>query len=131
MKRNGSVLIAVLVCMAIATTILLGIVQSSLRLQRQMRHEMQMEQTRWILDAGISQASKQLNSEPDYRGGMLRIEPGLSHFSEPSIEVVILPSQTKVGKIQARITARLQGLGKYAPVTQRSKTIEFNKPTTE
>ncbi len=55
-QRNGTIVIAVLVCLAIATTILFGAIEVSLRQRRQVRSETQMEQTYWLLDAGIGAA---------------------------------------------------------------------------
>ncbi len=52
-RRNGTVLIAVLACAAVAVSLVMLSVQVSLRQRRILRTEHQLEQTRWVLDAAV------------------------------------------------------------------------------
>ncbi len=72
-QRSGSALVVVLVALAVCTSILLTLTSSSLRSRRQLRTELQVEQTHWLLDAGIRRAYQQLGSDAAYEGESFRI----------------------------------------------------------
>ena len=121
-KRRGTILIAVLVCLGIATTIVLGAVQSSMRQHRQVRRELQVEQTRWLLDAGIERAvTGVLAQKESYPGETLTIAPALKKYAEATIEISLLQFDARSEKASLRVTARLSGTGSLAPTTQRSR----------
>ena len=121
-KRRGTILIAVLVCLGIATTIVLGAVQSSMRQHRQVRRELQVEQARWLLDAGIERAvTAVLAQKESYRSETLTIAPTLKKFSEATIEISLIQFDPRSKEASVRVTARLAGAGTLAPITQRSR----------
>lgn len=55
-SKRGMLLICVLVCLGIASTITGITIQSSLRARKQMKRHWQLEQTRVLLDAGVRRA---------------------------------------------------------------------------
>ncbi len=93
-QRVGAVLVCVLVCMGIATTIGLVAVRSSLQVRRQLRQELQLEQTRWLLDAGIARGLQQLNRRPDYQGETWEVSPALPTDMHATIEIKVLTEPT-------------------------------------
>ena len=122
-SRQRTVLIAVLVCMGIASTIVLGAVQISLRQRQQTRQELQMEQTKWLLDAGIGTAISRLQAQPAYNGETISVTPALEKYPDASIEITVIRSGQPDDQVSLKVTARLSGAEKQSPTTQRSKEI--------
>ena len=123
-RRRGAILIAVLVCLAIATTIVLGAVQSSIRQHRQVRQELQLEQTRWLLDAGVGRAMAGFQAQPDsYAGESLTITPALKKFTRATIDISVIKQDPQPERVRLRVTARLGGAAATAPVMQRSQEV--------
>jgi type II secretory pathway component PulK len=82
-KRRGIALIAVLACSAVAVSLVLLSVEVSLRQRRQLRNELQLEQTRWVLDAAIrksiaNDAQQTADSE---------VKPKLERFDKVSFSI--------------------------------------------
>ena len=121
-EKRGTVLLVVLVCMVVATSIVLGAVQSSLRHRRQLHQEIQLEQTRWLLDAGISRAISQLDRDPEYDGETIK-DISIAGKYNCVVEVQQLES---AGQQKFRVVAKTM-VGKNLPSMQRSKTIVIGK----
>ena len=122
--RRGTVLIAVLVCMGFATSILLGAVQTSLRLRREVRQELQLEQTKWLMDLGIRKAIIALQGQPAYDGETLAITPPLAKYANASIEITVNRKDQPDNRVRLWVTAQLTGSGgDGTSSTQRSTEI--------
>lgn len=63
--RDGSVLVAVIVCLSLIGVLMFSALQTSLKHRRQLDRELQMEQTRWLAEAGLVRAEKLLKSADD------------------------------------------------------------------
>lgn len=122
-SRGGALLIAVLVCMGVAITILLGGVQLSLHQRRQMKLDLQMEQTRWLLDAAIDRALDQFHSDPDYGGESISVAPTLEKYGAATIRISLERSGEPTDPVEVLVTARLRGTGLQPAWTQRSKEL--------
>lgn len=122
-SRSGAVLIVVLACMATASTILFGALAISLRYQRQFRNHVQMEQTHWLLDAGIDLAITEFESDPDFIHHSLAtgvtLAPGIGSVT---IDVI----ERNADRAVMQVTARLQGQHAHSPVTQRSRVFALD-----
>jgi len=127
-KRRGAVLVAVLVCMGFATIVLLGAVQTSLHQRRQVRQELQMEQTRWLLDAGLSTAIARLQANPGYDGETLTVTPALNKYSQGTIEISLIRDDVPDQRVGLRVTARLGNADGSLPIMKRSKEIVVDDP---
>lgn len=121
--RRGTVLIAVLVCMGVAITIVLAVVQVSLRQRRQLRQELQMEQTKWLMDAGIGHATARLKAEPGYDGETMSVAPQIEKYSKASIEISVSRNDRLAERVRVKITARLGDSDEQSQWTRRSKEI--------
>jgi type II secretory pathway component PulK len=119
-SRRGTLLIAVLVCLVVVATILLGVVQSSLRQRYQLRNELQLEQTRWLLDAGMGQARMKIFGDADYEGETLTVSPGLQKFSAGRIETEVLDDGDAKATVRVRVTAKLGSVDQALPTMSRS-----------
>ena len=126
-SRRGAVLIMVLVCLGIATTLILGIVQSSLHQRRHLRQELQLEQTRWLLDAGISRAVSRVQSQPAYEGELLTDISAFENYPYTELQITIV-NRDPNDRLQLRVTARLGSSVEQASTMQRSKEIIVRRP---
>lgn len=105
-RRGGAILICVLVCMGIVSTITLLAVRTSLQVRRQMRQEVQLEQTRWLLDAGLARGLQRLRDRPDYQGETWNVAPALSTYAEATVQIAILtdePDQASASTTERRL----------------------------
>ena len=87
-SRSATVLVAVLVCLGVATTILLAAVQVSLGHRRQIRQELQMEQTKWLVDAGVRKALAEVEADEDYSGDIFSVVP-LLKYDNAKLEIQV------------------------------------------
>jgi type II secretory pathway component PulK len=128
-NRRGTVLIAVLVCMGFATSILLGVVQTSLRLRREVRRDLQMEQTKWLMDLGVVKAISGMQSQPGYDGETLAISTALAKYGDASIDIKVIREDQPTDRVRLRVTARLSGSGGTpSSTTQRSTEVIVSLP---
>jgi type II secretory pathway pseudopilin PulG len=124
--RSGSILVIVIVLMIVASTILFGMVQGGIRHRRQLRQELQMEQTRLMLDAGIRTAIKKVKSQPAYSGETISIDKFLGEHSKATIEIKVDESGTSEElnpRPEVLVLATLSGAGEWSFTTQRSHTM--------
>ena len=66
--RQGSILVAALVCLAIVTLILLSVFKTSMSQRRQIRLEQQHIQAELLAESGLERAVAKLKSNHDYVG---------------------------------------------------------------
>jgi len=105
--RPASVLVAVLVCLAIATTLVTSSVRTALNARRAMRTQHQLRQTELLLAAGIERASRQLQAATDYTGETWEL-PSLVMPNSDSAQVKIeITSTTENSSRSISVTARL------------------------
>ena len=88
-RHQGYLLVGVMVCLAIASTIALLSIQSSLRSRRQLRQEECVEQARWLLDAGVNRAAAQLMRSPEYQGEIWKVTPELSSCPDATVVITV------------------------------------------
>jgi len=67
-ERHAVVLVCVLACLAVASTITLASLSAAMRHRRQLRSHWQLEQTVWLLDAGYRRAIEKRQQDPSYSG---------------------------------------------------------------
>lgn len=121
--RRGSLLISVLVCLGIATSITLTGIHSSLRARRQVARELQMEQTRWLVDAGLNRGLIRIRSNADYAGEIWEVTPPLNAHTQATIAVTREASELPDGKTRLTATATIRSLDPISQVTQRTRSI--------
>ncbi|EMI54730.1 hypothetical protein [Rhodopirellula sallentina] len=129
---RGTVLIAVLVCLTVASAITGVALQSSLRSRRHMNVQWQLEQTRLLLDAGIRRAMTRGADNPDYEGESWSVDDALEAF--PVANVEIRPTQDDASENSNlrlyRVTALIQNRDRIPVQTKRSQIIRIHrKPT--
>lgn len=85
--RAGAVLLAVLVCLGIASAITGLAVHRSLSVRRQLNHDWQLEQTRMLLDAGIRRTHRNLSQNPNYVGESWILDRALESYATARVEI--------------------------------------------
>lgn len=126
-QRSGVILIAVLVCLGVATTILFTLIQSSVGVRRQVRQDLQMEQTKWLVDAGIRHAVVRLGGKEEFRGETMRLDDSLGDYQRAGIKITISNSELGDGVIRIAVTADLAGQGEFPFETKRSNEIVVSR----
>ena len=87
--RSATVLVAVLVCLAVASLILFATVKVSSGHRRQIRQELQIEQTRWMVDAGVRKALAEIASDKNYSGDQFSVSP-LLKYGKAKLEIEVV-----------------------------------------
>lgn len=121
--RIGTLLVCVLVCLGIATSIMLTAVHSSLRARRQIARELQMEQTRWLLDAGVARARSQLRGDSGYSGESWEVTPALAAHQTARIEISLGDENAADGSRRLAVTATIRGRDPGSLPTRRTLAL--------
>ncbi len=107
--RHGSLLVCVLVCMGIALSIMLTSVHASLRERRQVARELQMEQTRWLADAGLTRGIMKLTQDAGYTGETWEVTPVIREDQLATIEISVTTSDDDTGSVRLSASATIRG----------------------
>ena len=105
-NRNGFLVICVLVCIGVATSIISLSTAEALRARRAAKHSQQMRQTEYLRDAGILMSATQLANSVEYSGETW--EPEIQDLSRlnPHVKITI-ERGTNPQQIGVTITAQL------------------------
>ncbi len=123
-NRDGTVLVVVLVCLIVVATVLIGTVGVSIRYRQQIRTELQMEQTYWLLDAGIGTAIANFNQDPESEN----MDVVIDHVMENHIGSVSITQLKRTDQqLTLRVTAKIRGNHQLGKTTQRSRMIVLEK----
>jgi hypothetical protein len=93
--------------MGIAVSISLTAIQSSLRERRQIAYELQMEQTRWLADAGLSRGIDRIRSTDDYDDQLWDVQPVLNDRYIANVQISVEVIDESTGVVQLVATATL------------------------
>ena len=116
-QRRGTILILVIACCAVAVSVIMISLQIGLQQRRQLRSELQLEQTRWVLDAAIR---KSIAESPD-EAEEVELKPKLEKFDKVLIGVT--PNQDEE---QVAVQAKIENYGGTS-VTSRSARFELTE----
>ncbi len=89
-SRSGLMVIAALTCLLIVTTIVAAMLQSAIRMRRQLHAERDLRQTELLLTAGAERAANRLQQEPEFTG-----------------DTWDLPADAIVGRAAGRVTTQV------------------------
>lgn len=120
-NRTGALLVCVLVCMGVATTIMSLSTVSAIRARRSIQKSHQLRQTQYLLDAGVLRCARQLQASPEYRGETWH--PDLESLERFNPEVVIAAVETEQsGVLQVTVVAQMGNPGTDAGPLNHLKT---------
>lgn len=88
-RRQGGILICVLVCLLVAVLISAANLRSALRLRRECKLTHQLIQTELLVDAGLARALKQLQLDPKYIGETWQIDQATTGIANASVEITV------------------------------------------
>ena len=126
-RNRGVVLIAVLVCIGVVATILFGVVEQSLRCRRQMRNETQLEQVRWLVDAGVRKAITELEQAPGYEGERFVVAPAIYDNLNANVEIKVKPVESDSDRVRVAVTATLCRADQETAKLKRTKEFVFDR----
>lgn len=86
-SRRGSLIVCVLACLLIASTIIASTTRSALQRRRNVHVEHQLRQTELLLDAGVLRAARQLRVSRDFVGETWRPAGAISRFDGARVEI--------------------------------------------
>jgi type II secretory pathway component PulK len=103
-QRCGAVLVAVIVVLAVASTILFYMMKAAIDQHRQLRSHRHEVQADWLARAGIDRAVAQLRQSADYTGETWHVPADqLDGISAAEVEIKIEPAaETESRQITAR-----------------------------
>ena len=128
-SRSGTVLICVLACLGIVMTLVMCIMQSSLRGRREVRMQRQLVQTEFLCEAGVQRAIKQSNRLPDYRGEKWYPALGNKSFEYVAVEIRMEPSKEDGNEMMAEVIATLASSPASNDRMQRSHKFNIRLST--
>ncbi|MEM6473024.1 MAG: hypothetical protein AAF802_25915 [Planctomycetota bacterium] len=120
-QRNAVVLVTVLVCVVVSSAVIAGIVTSALHERRQCRQELQMEQTRWCLEAGLVYAVEKCREDESYVGEVITLSPPLDDRKRTEIRVLV-ENTTDEEKL-VTVLVMIEGDGPADLPTRRSRSV--------
>jgi hypothetical protein len=122
-----------LVCVAIATSLVAATLQSALRARHELRLQCQLRQTELLLTAGLERAVARLRTDAAYRGETWELDPATLPGLPPGrVRIKINPTQkedslsNRPESRQIHVVARLAN--DNLPGTQRSDTMTLDIP---
>ena len=125
-NRSGAILICVLVCMSVVTTMTMIALQASLRHRRQMNTHWRLEQTRWLLDAGLSRAISKLQTNPDYEGETWSLDRALVRHEVARVTIGVSQDKENPDFRIVRLRAEIDPNSPVVSNTKRSRTWIVN-----
>ena len=114
-RKRGAVLVCVLLCVAVATLLLAGMLKRTLLSSRQIRTERHLRQTEWLVQAGAERAAFRLATDVEYPGevwslaaeeivgthpGVVSISVSRDSTDQASVQVVAEYPSDKVASIR-------------------------------
>ena len=127
-SRSGTILICVLACLGVVTVLVMSMLQSSLRARREVRMQLQLNQTEFLCEAGVQRAVKRLNESPNYQGEKWLPKLGPASFENAAIEIRIEPVRDAANRIRVEVIATLASTAQSNDRMQRSHTFTILPP---
>ena len=133
-SRQGLATGSALVCLLIATSLVVSTTRVALRTRRELSLRQQLRQTDLLLDAGVPMAMIRAQASKEYKGEIWRPDATTRYFS-PTVEIRNLPSdgtsETRAIEVVAKLSSSpLNNDRESGFVTQRSHqfTLIESKP---
>jgi hypothetical protein len=128
--RNGTLVVCVLVCLLVASTMATAITRSALRARRELRLGHQMRQTELFLDAGILRAAGKTQGSEEYQGEVWQPTTAIAHFEGALVEISVKADERQAGWRRVNVIASLGTASdgaerKRLPLTRRTHTFRI------
>jgi len=120
-RRGAAGLTVVLVCIGVIGALIFASLQTSLRQRRQLDRELQMEQTRWLAEAGLDHGLTLIESRDELSADRIVIKPEIGQHK--NAEVTIEFEQTAEA-VKVNVSAWIGLVDR--PETQTRQTLNAN-----
>lgn len=117
-KRRGTIMVAVLACLAVVSLLLALLVRDSLAARHETKRRHQLHQTARLLDAGILRATLQKKRDTDYDGETWNPRFGSSDNDVPASVVIVCEDD------EIQVTAKI---GAEPHITTQSHQYSFGQ----
>ena len=127
LRRQGAVLIAVMICLAVAMAILATRLRAAVAEQRQISRIEQDAQVDWLAESGIARGASRLAAEPAYRGETWKLNAQELHARGPGAVVISVEDvQDQPRRRLVRVQASLGT--EPTQLSRRSKQVLVSRP---
>ncbi|ELP32282.1 hypothetical protein RBSWK_03981 [Rhodopirellula baltica SWK14] len=96
-----------LVCLGISISLVMTSLKSSLTHRRQTNHLLRVEQTDWLLEAGLVRAHRQLREDDAYTGETWSVSDAIRGDEPAEIEIEVTRDDASEDSLTIRVIARL------------------------
>jgi uncharacterized membrane protein len=125
-QRRGAMMIAVLVCITIASMLSLTLVKQLLSRQALLEMTENQVQADWLVEAGIERAVAKLKGEPGYSGETWNITDALDDGRAGRVKIVVRSDPDHSESRTAEVTAEFPADAQRG--FQSTKTITIDLP---
>jgi hypothetical protein len=125
--RSGTLLVCVVVCMGIALSIMLTSIHGSLRERRQIARELQMEQTRWLVDAGLTRGMMKLSEDAGYSGETWDVTQALQSDHTSIIEISVQKTGDASESVRLSVSATIRGQQLNSQPTRHTTSMMIDR----
>ena len=123
-RRTGSVLVAALICLLVASTIVGSMLRANQLTATHLRNQLREVQTRWLAEAAIERAISLVEADEAYSGEIWTVTGDeLGHHFDGQVEITLL--RDSAGRIEVNVVARCPANGPN--FSGSTKTVKFTK----
>lgn len=124
-RHGAAALTVVLVSISVIGALMLASMHTSLRQRRQLDIELQMEQTRWLAEAGLNHAEKLIKSGDELGSDPIVIQPKLDSNNTAEVKIEFTLEE---GSVEVNVSAWIGLVDR--PETQTRQTFDktFKQP---
>lgn len=122
--RTAIVLICVLACMAVVTSLVANTTRMALTTRKAMRSQHQLRQVELLLEAGVARAAKRLSDNPEYTGETWQLSPTTLTCAEQAEVKISVTPDGEVWPPEVTVVAKLGPTD--AVQMKRSHTFAIN-----
>lgn len=126
-SRQGSILVAALVCLALVTLIMLSVFKTSLSQRHQIRLEQQHVQAELLAESGLEKAVARLTTNPKYTGEQWTIEPSQLDSHNSALVKITVEKTEKQQSIGIHVTYPKDSLKS----SRATRQLTFAPPTAD
>jgi hypothetical protein len=127
-QRQGTVIVCVLACLAIAAALSALMIQSALQGRREARLQCQLRQTELLCEAGVLRAVQQLKNSEGYEGEEWEPELNLPAYFDAHVHISVSQSNDTAPH-EIAVVARLDSSNDNDGPMQRSHNFTYNAST--
>lgn len=127
-RHGAAALTVVLVCVSVIGALVFASLQTSLRQRRQLDRELQMEQTRWLVEAGVDHAEKLLESVDELPSKPIVIKPKIDINNTAEVAIEFTPTKDAV---EIQVSAWIGRVDRPETRTRQTYSKTFNKTNSD